>query len=150
VRDVRVITAKATADSITVDTAVDWSAGHPFSWLNNTCGTGADDGWITVSGYHTVQMTVLYSAGDLGTLDVAFFCKEAGLGSAAVRVYPGPSSDCGDGTLSGTVCQFSTVGQGLSYKIPHNAFSQCRVSLAYGTSDGGTRESVTTTLSVTP
>lgn len=148
VREIRLITAKASADQVTVDTAVNWSDGFPFSWMNNTCGTGADDGWIHVGGWQTVELTVQYIAGDLDTLDVTWFCKEGALGSSDIRVYPGPSSDCGDGTLSGTVCQFASTGQGLSVKIPNNAFAQCRVGLKYGTTDGGTREEVTTTISV--
>lgn len=147
-RDIRVITAKASDDQVTVDTAVDWSDGFPFSWLDLTCGTAATDGWIRVSDGGTVQLTVQYDAGDLDTLDVAWFCKEGALGSSAIRVYPGPSSDCGDGTLSGTVCTFATPGQGLSVKIPNNAFAQCRIGLKYGSTDGGTREQVTATVSV--
>jgi len=140
------VTAKASANSITVGDST--SAGHyrAYYYKTLTCGTAATNGWIKVSDFDTIQMTVQYEAGDLGSLDVAFFCKEGALGASAIRVYPGPSSDCGDGTLSTDVCQFSTVGQGLSVKIPHNAFWECRVSLAYSTSDGGTDEAVTTTL----
>ena len=146
--DVRLVVAKTDADEVTVDVAVDWSAGYPFSWLQTTCGTTSTDGWLNVEGFEVVQMTVQYEAGDLDTLDVAWFCKEKGLGANAIRVYPGPSSDCGDGSLSGTVCTFASTGQGLTVRVPHNAFSQCRVGLKYGSSDGGTREQVTTTLSV--
>jgi|GEM_PF-2401742 len=144
------VTVKTNNNNITVANTTDDADYNAYYYKTLNCGTGGDDGWIRVSGYRTVQMTVQYDAGDLGSLDVAYFCKEGALGASDVRVYPGPSSDCGDGTLSGTVCQFSTTGQGLSYKIPHNAFSECRISLAYSTSDGGTRESVTATLAVTP
>jgi len=148
VNHLRVVTAKASADQVTVESAIDLSDGHPWRYKKLRCGTGVDDGWINTSGWDTVQLTVLYVAGDLGTLDIAMFCKENAIGSGAVRVYPGPSSDCGDGVLSGTVCQFSTPGQGISYKIPNSVFGACRVSLAYGTSDGGTRENITTTISL--
>lgn len=146
--DIRVVVTNADDDTITVETAIDLSAGFTWGYKTLRCGTTADDGWVNVSGYIIAQLSVQYTAGDLDTLDVAMFCREGALGSSSVRVYPGPSSDCGDGTLSGTVCTFATVGQGIAYKIPHNLFTACRVSLAYGSTDGGTREFVTTTISV--
>ena len=146
-RDVRVVTAKASADEVTVETAVDWSAEFPFSWLNNSCGTGAEDGWISVDSFTTVQMTVQYDGGDLDTLDVQWFCRESALGSNPVRVYPGTDSDCGDGTLSGVLCTYSSPGAVTTVKINSNVFSECRIGLKYGSTDGGTRESVTATVS---
>ena len=146
-RDIRIITTHTDADTIVVETAVDWSDGFFFSWMNTTCGTGATDGWINVTGWDTVQMTVQYDAGDLTTLDVSCFCKEAGLGSTGVRVYPGIASDCGDGTLNGTVCELASVGDVLAVKVTHNAFAYCRIGIG-GTVDGGTRDEVAATITV--
>jgi hypothetical protein len=147
VTSLRVVTAKASVDSITVNTAIDLTGGVNWTYKKLACGTSATDGWIDATG-DTVQLTVQYDAGDLDTLDVSWFCREAAPGSGAIRVYPGPASDCGDGTLSGTVCTFATTGQGLAVKIPNNVFSACRVGLKYGSTDGATREEVTATITV--
>jgi hypothetical protein len=136
------ITAKATDDQVTVDTAVDWSAGYNFEWLDLTTGTDSAAGWISVSGFKRVQMTVLYTAGDLGGLDVVWECREASPFAVAVQVYPGPSDDCGYGTLNTNVCTYSTVGDSKSVELTENLYSHCRVGLAYRTSDAGVREAV--------
>lgn len=143
-----VVVTNADDDTITVDTAVDFSAGVVWSYKSLACGTTVNDGWISTAGYQTAQLTVQYDAGDLTALAVAFQCKEDALGSDIVQVYPGPSSECGFGTLATDVCEFSTVGDALTFKIPHNAFAACRVSLAYVTADGGTVDEVTATVSL--
>lgn len=142
----RVVVTNADNDTITVETAWDLSAEYVWSYKSIACGTGVEDGWIGING-DTVQLTVQYEAGDLDTLDVAWFCREGAVGSSAIRVYPGAASDCGDGTLSGTYCTYATTGQGLSVKIANNIFSECRIALKYGSTDGGTREEVTATIS---
>jgi hypothetical protein len=136
------ITVKTDGDNVTVSSSVDWSAGYTFEWMDLTTGTGATDGWISVSGYKSVQMTVQYEAGDLAGLDVVWECKEASTFSGAVQVYPGPSDDCGYGTLNTNVCTYATLGDRQTVEITHNVYSYCRVGLAYRTSDGGTREDV--------
>jgi len=148
------VVTNADNDTITVNTAVDLSAGYVWSWKNLTCGTAVTNGWVTVAGYDTITMGVHYVAGDLDTLDVFWECRTGALGAQPQRVYPGVSSDCGDGTLSGTVCKMSTAGQDLTYRIEDNAgtFHECRIGLAYGSTDasdaGANLEQVTATVSV--
>ncbi len=136
------ITAKASGDQVTVNTAVDWSAGYTFEWMDLVEGTGAGDGWISVSGFRYAQLDVLYEAGDLTGLDVVWECKTASPFSAPVQVYPGPSDDCGFGTLNTNVCTYATVGDRQAVELVSSLFSFCRVGLAYRTADGGTREDV--------
>jgi len=141
----RTVITNADDDTITVDTAVDWSAGYEFSYLDLVCGTAATDGWINVTSVDTIQMTVEYAAGDLTGLDVVYECKEGGgVNAVPVQVYPGPSSECGFGTLNTNVCTF-VLGDVFSRKIPENIFSFCRVGLAWRTADGGTADEVTAT-----
>lgn len=142
VTDMVWITAKASDDQVTVNTAVDWSSGYTFSWMNLTCGTSVNDGWVTVSDRDTVSMTVQYEAGDLTGLDVVWECKDNSRVSAPVQVYPGPASDCGFGTLNTNVCTYATLGDRQTVVITYNTFSFCRLGLAWRTADGGTREEV--------
>ncbi len=143
VTETRTVLTNADDDTITVDSAVNWSNGFVFEFLNLVCGTTEADGWINVTRFDTIQMTVEYETGDLDTLDVTWQCKEGSIVSGPVQVYPGPSSECGFGTLSTDVCSFSTPGtDALSREIATSLFSACRMSLAFGSTDGGTREDV--------
>ncbi len=149
------VVTNADADTITVDTAVnlDVDGGYVWSWKDLTCGTAATDGWITVADAFSLTMTVQFDQGDLDTLDVAWYCKGAGAGAGPVRVYPGPNSDCGDGTLSTDVCQL-TEGQVLATQIEINNFSACRMGMKYGSSDasdsGANLEQITATIDIVP
>jgi len=155
-RDTRVVIAKATAASITVDSVVDWSAGYSWRWWDTQKGTTSADGWIDVGGADSIIMTMQYDQGDLDALTVRWECKSASLGSNPVIAYPGEASDCGiGGTLSTDRCSFATAGvtARLSVMIESNPFSACRVGLAYAAADasdaGANLEKVTVTLSTT-
>ncbi len=143
VTDMVWIETKADDDNVTVNAAVNWdrTEGYVFEWLDLTCGTTDADGWMPIDLGGTVAVTLQYEAGDLGGLDVKWEAKEASPISKPVRVYPGPSSLCGDGTLNGTVCTFA-AGDRLSINWAENHFSFYRIGLAYRASDGGTREEV--------
>lgn len=148
--DLRWLTAKADSDGVTVSSAVNWSAGYPFQWMDLACGTAATDGWIAVptgSG-KIVQMTVVYSAGDLGGLDVVWEGKEGSPVAAPVRIFPGATSSCDPGTLNTNVCTFTSTGDTKTVRILDNSFAFVRLGLAYRTSDGATREAVHGILSV--
>jgi hypothetical protein len=138
------ITAKASDDQITVNSAVDWdrAAGYTFSYLDLTCGTGADDGWVSIERFETVSMTVEYEAGDLTGLDVVWEMKDGSLVADAVQVYPGPSSDCGFGTLNTSVCTYANTGDRQTVVVTSNTFAYARLGLAWRGADAGTREDV--------
>jgi hypothetical protein len=87
----RVVTARASATSITVDSAVNLNdtAGFQFTYAHPSCGTGATDGWfIPSAGKHTV--TIVYRQGDLtGGLDFDIETRtRSGIGTA-LRVLTG-------------------------------------------------------------
>lgn len=135
--DIVVVTAKASAASITVDTAVNWSAGYAWRWLDFQVGAAATDGWISVSGWSSYGITVQYDQGDLDALAVRWECKGSYPGAQPVVVYPGPSSDCGGGTLGTGECEFATPGITSRISIVDDApiYSQCRVAIRYKTAD---------------
>jgi hypothetical protein len=143
----RVVVTNADDDTITVDTAIDLP-GNVWTYKTSTCGTTAADGWISVAGYSIVQLGFQYDAGDVTAASMTMECRSGALEAAPVRVYPGVGSDCGDGTLNGAVCEFTVVGSVIAFKIANNAFSACRVGVAWVTADGGTRDELTATLDV--
>lgn len=143
------IVAKASDNALTVaDTSADANY-RAYSYKTLACGTTADDGWISVDDFDKMafQFSVYYEAGDLGGLDVVWQCRENALGAFAVQVYPGPASDCGFGTLNTDVCTFTTPGtDAFTRQINVTNFSECRIGLAFRTSDAGVREDVHTTI----
>jgi len=153
-RFTRVVVAKASDASITVDTAVDLTAGYSWRWWDTQVGTTINDGWIDVGQMSTVAMTVQYEQGDLDGLRVRWECKTASLGANPVIVYPGESSDCGiGGTLVVDRCNFATAGvtARLTVAVTDNPFAACRVGLAFAATDtseaGANLEQVTVTIS---
>lgn len=52
------IVAKASGASITVSSAVDWSAELDFRWMDLKCGTAVTDGWVGTGAFHTVALTL--------------------------------------------------------------------------------------------
>lgn len=152
----RVVTAKASADSITINTAVNWSAQVVWRWLNVECGTGANDGWIDLPRHLAAAnsgwgIDIQYNAGDLtGGLAARVECRTAGVAAQPVVVYPGEGDGCGvGGTLSGNECQFATAGIDSRLVVVNdfNVYGACRVALSAVTSDSdGTVEQVTVTL----
>lgn len=141
-RELRWITAKADDDNVTVNAVIDLTAGYSFQYLLLACGTDAASGWIKVESQKTVTMTVIYEAGDLGALEVIWEGRDESLVGTPVQIYPGPSSDCGFGTLSTDVCSYTSTGDVQAVKVTHNTFSRVRLGLRHDGTDGGTRESV--------
>lgn len=137
----RTVVTNADADTVTVDEAIDLSAGagFTFSYWQPACGTAATSGWITVRGWPNVQMTVAYLQGDLDTLDVVFECRDQTPDHNIVQVYPGASSTCGFGALATNVCTFTTAGTlpaaSLTVSLTSNQYEACRVGLKYGSAD---------------
>lgn len=137
--DTVVVVAKASAASITVSSAVNWengTTGRSWSWYDQTCGTGATNGWINV-GEPIINMTIQYEQGDLDALLVRWECKTSAVGAAPVVLYPGESDGCGGGTLASGHCSFTTPGitSRLSVVDTASSFSQCRLGVAYATTD---------------
>lgn len=155
---VRTVVTNADNDTVTVDEAIDLSAGagYAFSYWEPVCGTTAASGWIKVRGWSAVLMTVAYVQGDLDTLDVVFECQDTSYDANIVQVYPGAASTCGFGALSTNVCQFATPATlpaaSLTVSLTANQYEACRVALMFGTTDtsdvGANREVVNASISV--
>jgi hypothetical protein len=122
------VLARASADSITVDTAVTL-ADAAFTWLKTT--TSATVGWLDISGYTGRTITVQYDQGDLGRLDVRIECRGSYPGAQPVQVFPA----CATGSCA-TYQAYTTVGiaSRTSIVIP-DPFGACRVGVKYAVSD---------------
>lgn len=152
----RTVTAKASNDSITVSSAVDWTTPVNFRFRKVTCGTDDESGWLPVGDFSQSLSIVQYEAGDLtGGLSVQWQCRGAAPGSKPMKIHPPTGSTdptvCGGGTLSTDFCVFATatVGTitnrfGVANPWP---WSQCRVGFKATTADpsdaGANLESVT-------
>jgi len=82
------VTARASAASITVDTAVDISAGTTFRYYSASRGTGATTGWLRVAddGEKTWSWTI--ATINATNITVSIQCIDDYTGAPAVTVYP--------------------------------------------------------------
>jgi hypothetical protein len=146
--DIRVIVAKADADNVTVDLAVDWSAGFQFRWLDTQTGTSEGDGWINVGNYQSRMITFQLEqiSGVTGGIDTRIECRSGGIDTHPTIVWPGASgtaASCGAGTLAGGFCNFTAAGIASRTAVLLNleeAWRQCRFGMKIGVSE--TAESV--------
>jgi hypothetical protein len=126
----RSVTARASADSITVDTAITLAA-SAFTWLRTT--TSATVGWLDISGYTRRTISIQYDQGDLGSLSARIECRGSYPGAAAIQVFP----SCATGACD-TYQSYATASIGIasrtSVAIPE-PFGACRVGIKYVTSD---------------
>jgi hypothetical protein len=150
----RLITAKASGDSVTVNAAIDLSAqatGYAFRWRKSVGGTAATSGWFDVAPLQSYTISVQYDQGDLDALGIRWECRATSLDTQPVYVHPGAAGSCGGGTLASGFCTFATAGanQGLAVVIAGN-WDSCRVGLKFVTTDtsdaGAAVEKVTATI----
>jgi hypothetical protein len=120
----RVVTARASATSITVDSAVnlDDTAGFAFTYAHPACGTGATDGWfIPGPGKHTI--TIVYRQGDLtGGLDFDLETRVRSTIGSAVQI------------LTGNIPATTALVNGTTIVLGETTNS-FRVGLRYNTAD---------------
>ncbi len=120
----RYLTAKASDDSATIDTAVLVGAtGVPFQYLNRSCGTTASSGWFSVSGW--TAGTALLEISQIVTtsgIDYTLECKHAYPWATAVTVL----------TNSAAVTAAGTVP--LVWSEPYD---YCRVGIKLDSTDDG-------------
>jgi hypothetical protein len=120
----RTVTARASATSITVDSAVnlDVDGGYIFNYRTLSCGAAVTDGWIQVGpGKHTI--TIIYRQGDLGGgVDYSLESRARGaLGLPLQETY-------------GTIAATTTLVNGVSIVLGETT-PEFRVGLKYNTSD---------------
>jgi hypothetical protein len=139
-RDITVVavTAVASATSLTIVTAQNWSAGYAWSYWDQTCGTAATDGWVDLSGLSDRTIVVSYEAGTTGGggIDVVWECKGASVLSEEVQVYPDNwPSDVGTALeVNFADAAVGTKQARRAVRVPE-PWSQCRVGLALQATD---------------
>lgn len=83
----RVVTAKASSISLTIDSAASWAngtAGYPFQWRHRVCGYSDTDGWMATDGLSAPNVKVDLGDGSgtaitaTGGLSVSVECRLAG------------------------------------------------------------------------
>lgn len=137
----RVIAAKASDQSITIDTAINLATATKFVHKKTAVGATDSDGWIDVSGGSSRQWGVSYNQGDLGGgLDFKIECRlldGTSYWNPIFQVYP-----------SSGVANFASPGSAIgTVVVAFEHYSECRVGLKANTSDpsdaGANREQVT-------
>lgn len=137
----RVVTAKASSDSITISSAIQLPAtptGTTFYRRPVTCGTAATNGWVPLFGYREASFTFMLNQGTFttGGVDARWECRNSGVDAQPVAIY--------------TPATFTTPGITSRYTVVANGtFDECRIGFKLsGTDDGpdtaGTEEQITT------
>lgn len=137
--DFRIIATKASGDQVTVDLAVDWSAGLFFTYRKVTCGTGLTAGWIDVSDMVDFKLVSEFNQGDIDALDVRLECKDEVLDNQPIVVYPKEGDGCGlGGTISTNFCDLLVAGVGILTRLDVPVTGQwgaCRIGVKFATTD---------------
>lgn len=134
----RLVTARASADSITVNSALTIAAtGLPFVYWKFNSGTAATSGWVDVSGLSDVTITVHYVQGDLDALTAVWECRLNDWDTQPTVVYPGESDLCGAaGTYSAGVCSFATASASADLAVVVTGkWDSCRLGVAFASTD---------------
>lgn len=86
----RYVTAKASSDSITINSAITLSAsaGYPFQYKHVACGTAATDGWIGVNQFTTKAIQLCVSTLNATSITFSVEAKIAGAPSSATLLTP--------------------------------------------------------------
>lgn len=123
----RYVTAKASASSITVDTAwdledTDHATGYQFFWRDRTCGTAATDGWFPVNGVHVGNFQIQVSQISVtGGIDYKVECKVDQYTASPV-------------TIIGAT---NVTAVGYTGNVFYEPWEYCRVGLKIGSADDG-------------
>lgn len=130
---VRYLTAKASADSATLNAAVNLAVpagrGYPFTWRKRNCGTAATDGWFSTSNWQDFTIAFQADQGDASSLDAAVQCETFGAASAPIQVW----------TANYLLAVYGNVSTGRTAIYIVNHFDRCRlgVRLTDDASDAG-------------
>lgn len=118
----RYVTARASADSITIDSAIDLSSGYGFGFRRPTCGTTATDGWIPVLGFERINFVGQIDQLDVtGGIDYEVECKAEGPSATAVVII-GPTNK-------------TTTWAGGN--VAYEPWAYCRIGWKIGSADDG-------------
>lgn len=121
----RVVTAKASSNSITVNSAIELpSTGVNFSYTTQECGTAATNGWFGLTSYDAA--TVQLQIDQISVTGGITYSLECGLllGPDTGSIYTSDVVATANLTATGT----TTIAVGEPYNV-------CRLGLAIGTND---------------
>jgi hypothetical protein len=123
------VTAKASSDSITVNTAVNLgdarrgTAGYFFNWRKLTCSTAATAGWIPVRGRSGVAFSFALDTINATSIDARVQCRHDGSISSAIEIWTKNYT-----VASGDMISITTPG-GIKY-------DECRFGMKVNTDTG--------------
>lgn len=122
----RAITAKASNDSVTVDTAVDiGTAGSYFRFKTIMVGADSEDGWIGVGNMDSIRYDInIIQMNGTGGIDSKVECR---LAQGTPVVVIGTTNTTAAGVVDNSV-DLQAAGP----------FDQCRLGIKWNTSDDGT------------
>lgn len=128
----RRVTARASADQLTVDTAIDLgTAGVPFEFYRAACGTTASDGWLDVNLFYNLTFVRTITTINATSIDSQVECRQnlnptaaviidtknaTATGAYAVTLYAGAWDACRLGMKinTDTGAQSITVSVGMN------------------------------------
>jgi hypothetical protein len=128
----RYVTAKASADSVTINAAINLAVpagrGYPFTWRKRVCGTTATDGWFSTSNWQDFDVTFQADQSDATSLDASLECENFGAASAPNQIW----------TKNYLLAAYGFPG-GRTTVAVHDHFDRCRlgVRLTDDASDAG-------------
>lgn len=140
----RLITAKASADSVTIDAATTVTA-RTFQLFISSCGTTATSGFIPVTSRAIATLSINVEQLSVASGGIAFKI-EGYLGDDPdhrnlTNLWPGESSagsDCAAGTFAAGFCVFTTVGNlPIFTSTPYIQVSFIRVWMKLSGADDG-------------
>lgn len=113
------VAARADADNITASSALDLSAGYPFTWRKVTC--AATGGWIPVRNASLVQFLLQIDQLNVtGGIDYKVECRQRG------------AVDLIETQAIGNLTAVGTIRVGIT-----DPYDDCRLGVKIGTSDDG-------------
>jgi hypothetical protein len=130
----RLVTAKASDDSITVNAAVQLdqpvtgsSNGVTFTWRRLECGTGAENGWVYLGGQDVAafHLSIDQMNVSAGGIDVRVECRAYGPSAVPNQIF-----------LNNYTTAGIPSGRAV-YTISRVPYDECRVGTKLGTDDGG-------------
>lgn len=132
----RTIAVRTSASAVVVDSAwnIEDSTGYVFRWWKTVCGTGAEDGWISVAGADTFSVIFqLDQVNATGGIDVQIQCRAPGKGKSPVQVFP----DCESGACA-TYQNYTTAGvASATAVVGDEPWGECRIGVKIGSADDG-------------
>lgn len=120
----RYVAAKASSDSITVNTAIDLTNDAAFRWRDRTNGTAATSGWVPVHGMQSVLYQIdIDQLNVTGGIDVKVECRIIGATTSAVLINDPVDNET------------AVTSTGYSIHLQVAQFDECRMGIKIGTAD---------------